>query len=153
SALKTYTRYLETLKSGAARIDLEGDPVGTVTAADEEDAKQKIAKAARRAAVKAIEDRQAAGQPSAKPVAKRAGQQNPISKANSQQPTPTQPQRLGLADLEASARLAERGSSPRSDPGSMALELADLGRDRPPYTTEFERAAEVCDSGSDLSEP
>jgi hypothetical protein len=35
----------------------------------------------------------------------------------------------------------------------MALELADLGRDRPPYTTELERAAEVCDSGSDLSEP
>jgi hypothetical protein len=35
----------------------------------------------------------------------------------------------------------------------MALELADLGRDRPPYTTELERVAEVCDSGSDLSEP
>ena len=35
----------------------------------------------------------------------------------------------------------------------MALELADLGRDRPPYTTELVRAAEVCDSGSDLSEP
>ena len=34
----------------------------------------------------------------------------------------------------------------------MTLELADLGRDRPPHTTELERAAEVCDSGSDLSE-
>jgi hypothetical protein len=33
------------------------------------------------------------------------------------------------------------------------LKLADLGRDRPPYTTELERAAEVCDSGSDLSDP
>jgi sRNA-binding protein len=65
---------LETLKAGAARIDLKGDPVGTVTAADEEDAKRKIAKAARRAAAKAIEDRKAAGQPAAKPVAKCAGQ-------------------------------------------------------------------------------
>jgi sRNA-binding protein len=53
--LKTYTRslgYLETLKAGSARIDLEGNPVGTVTEADEEDAKRKIAKAARRAAAK-----------------------------------------------------------------------------------------------------
>jgi hypothetical protein len=40
-----------------------------------------LAKAARRAAVKAIEDRKAAGQPSAKPVAKRGGQQNSISEA------------------------------------------------------------------------
>src|SRR5215472_7546980 len=42
-ALKTYTRslgYLETLTAGAARIDLEGNPVGTVTAADEADAKR-----------------------------------------------------------------------------------------------------------------
>jgi hypothetical protein len=39
SALKTCTRspgYLETLKVGAARIDLEGNPVGTVHRADEE---------------------------------------------------------------------------------------------------------------------
>src|SRR5262249_54039339 len=41
SALRTYTRsvgYLKTLKAGAVRIDLEGNPVGTVTAADEADA-------------------------------------------------------------------------------------------------------------------
>jgi ProQ/FINO family len=60
SALRTYTRsvgYLETRKSGAARIDLEGNPVGTVTAADEADAERKIARAARRAAAKAIEGR------------------------------------------------------------------------------------------------
>jgi sRNA-binding protein len=38
---------LETLKAGAARIDLDGNPVGTVMAADEEDAKRKIAKACR----------------------------------------------------------------------------------------------------------
>jgi sRNA-binding protein len=31
---------LETLKVGAARIDLEGNPVGTVHRADEEDAKE-----------------------------------------------------------------------------------------------------------------
>jgi sRNA-binding protein len=50
--LKTFTRsagYWSALKAGAARIDLEGNPVGTVTDADEEDAKRKIAKAARRA--------------------------------------------------------------------------------------------------------
>ena len=48
SALKTYAcsvAYLETLKAGAARIDLEGNPVGAVTTADEEHAKRKIAKA------------------------------------------------------------------------------------------------------------
>jgi sRNA-binding protein len=57
--------YLETLKAGAARIDLEGNPVGAVTAADEEDAKRKIAKLARRAAAKASEGGKAAGPPSA----------------------------------------------------------------------------------------
>ena len=72
------------LKAGTARIDLEGNPVGTVTAADEEDAQRKVAKAARRAAAMASEGGKSAGPPSAKPVAKRAGQQNPISEANSQ---------------------------------------------------------------------
>src|ERR1700751_4275402 len=76
SALKAYTRspaYLETLKAGSARIDLEGNPVGTVTDADEEDAKRKIAKAARRAAAQAIEGGNAAGQRPAQPGAGRAG--------------------------------------------------------------------------------
>jgi sRNA-binding protein len=44
SALRTYTRsvgYLKTLKAGAVRIDLEGNPVGTVTAADEADAERR----------------------------------------------------------------------------------------------------------------
>jgi ProP effector len=98
SALKTYTRslgYLETLKAGAARIDLEGNPVGTVTAADEEDAKRKIAKAARRAAAKAFEDRKEAGQPAAKPVEERARQH--------QRPAPAEPP-LGLAGLKAAAQ-------------------------------------------------
>ena len=107
SALKTYTRsrgYLEMLKAGTARIDLEGNPVGTVTAADEEDAKRKIAKEARRAAAKAIEDRKAAGQPEAEPVAKCAEQQNPTLDAKTQQPAPAVPPRLGLAGLRAAAQ-------------------------------------------------
>ena len=86
--------------AGAARIDLEGNQVGTVTASDEEDAKRKIAKAARRAAAKAIEDRKAVSQPAAKPVAERAGQQNQIPEGNSQQPAPAGPPRLGLAGLK-----------------------------------------------------
>ena len=97
-ALKTYTRslgYLETLTAGAARIDLEGNPVGTVTAADEEDAKRKIAKAAKRAAAKAIQDRKEAGQPAAKPVEERARQH--------QRPTPPEPP-LGLTGLKAAAQ-------------------------------------------------
>jgi len=81
---------LETIKAGAARIDLEGNPAGTVTAADEDDAKRKIAKAAGRAA--------------AKPVAERAGQQDPIPDAKSRQPAPAGPPRLGLAGLKAAAQ-------------------------------------------------
>jgi ProP effector len=107
SALKTYTRslgYLETLKAGSARIDLEGNPVGTVTDTDEEDAKRKIAKAARRAAAKAIEDRNTAGPPAAKPFAERPGQQNPIPEAKSPQSAPAEPLRLGLAGLKAAAQ-------------------------------------------------
>jgi ProP effector len=106
SALKTYTRslgYLETLKAGSARIDLEGNPVGTVTAADEEDAKRKIAKAVKRAAAKAAEERKA-GQPAGKLVEKCTGQQSPILEAKSQQPAPAEPPRLGLADLKAAAQ-------------------------------------------------
>ena len=92
------------VEAGSARIDLEGNPVGTVTDADEEDAKRKIAKAARRAAAKPIEDRNAAGQPAAKPVAERPGQQNPIPEAKSQQSAPAEPLRLGLAGLKAAAQ-------------------------------------------------
>jgi len=106
SALKMYTRslgYLETLEAGAARIDLEGNQVGTVTALDEEDAKRKIAKAARRAAAKTIEDSKAASQPAAKLVAEHAGQQDQIPEGKSQQPAPGAP-RLGLAGLKAAAQ-------------------------------------------------
>jgi sRNA-binding protein len=67
---------LETLKVGAARIDLEGNPVGTVHRGDEEDAKEDR-QAIRCDAAKAIKDRRAAVRPAAKPVAGRA-QKNPI---------------------------------------------------------------------------
>ena len=85
-------------------IDLTGDVVGQVTAADEEDAKRKIAKEARRAAAKAIEDRKVADQPAAEPVAKCAEQQNPTLDAKTQHPTPAVPPRLGLAGLRAAAQ-------------------------------------------------
>jgi ProP effector len=52
SALQIYTRcvpYWSTLKAGAARIDLDGNVAGEVTLEDEQAAKRKIAKAARRA--------------------------------------------------------------------------------------------------------
>ena len=106
SALKTYTRslgYLETLKAGSARIDLEGNPVATVTAKDEEDARRKIAKAAKRAAAEAIQDGKEAGQPAATPVEERARQQTPIPVAKSRQPAPAEPP-LGLAGLKAAAQ-------------------------------------------------
>ena len=106
--LKTYTQrpeYWSTLTVGTPRIDLAGNVAGEVTAADEEDAKRKIAKEARRAMAEAIGHRNAAGQPSAKPVAKRAGQQNAIPEAKSQQLTPAAPLRLGLAGLKAAAQV------------------------------------------------
>ena len=100
STLRTYTRsvgYLETLKAGAARIDLEGNPVGTVTAADEADAERKIAKAATRAAAKAIEDRKAKSATVADlPSSPVAATPQPIA--------PAGPPRLGLAGLKAAAQ-------------------------------------------------
>ena len=105
--LRKYTqspKYWLALTAGTPRIDLAGDVAGQVTAADEEDAKRKIAKEARRAAAKAIEDRKAAGQPAAEPVAKCAEQQNPSLDAETQQPVPAVPPRLGLAGLRAAAQ-------------------------------------------------
>ena len=101
--LKEYTQspeYWSTLTAGTPRIDLAGNVAGEVTAADEEDARRKIAKGARRVAT---EDRSAAGQPRAKPVADRAGQQNAIPETL----TPSGPPRVGLAGLKAAA-LARR---------------------------------------------
>jgi ProP effector len=102
--LKTYTQspeYWSTLTAGTPRIDLAGDVAGEVTAADEEDAKRKIAKEARRAAAKAIEDRKVAGQPAPKPVAEH---QNPTPEAKSERSAPALPPRLGLAGLKAAAQ-------------------------------------------------
>jgi sRNA-binding protein len=102
--------YLETLKAGAARIDLEGNPVGTVTTAGEEDAKRKIAKAARRAAATAIKDRKEAGQPAAKPDNKTHSQRQNLDN------WPARPNRLsGWLTSRRPQRLAGGGSSPRSD--------------------------------------
>jgi len=56
------------------------------------------------AAAKAIEDRKAAGQPAAEPVAKCAEQQNPIPDAKFEQSAPAGPPRLGLAGLRAVAQ-------------------------------------------------
>ena len=64
--------------------------MGTVTVAHEEYAKRKIAKATKRGAAKA------AGQPAFKPVARCAGQQNPIL-------APAESPRLGLARLKQAA--------------------------------------------------
>ena len=100
---KEYTQspeYWSTLAAGTPRIDLMGNVAGEVTAADEEDAKRKIAKEARRVAAEAIEDRSAAGQPPAKPVEERAGQQNAIPETL----TPSGPPRVGLAGLKAAAQ-------------------------------------------------
>jgi sRNA-binding protein len=97
-------KYWLELTAGTPRIDLAGSVAGQVTAADEEDAKRKIAKEARRAAAKAIEDRKAAGQPAAQPVAKCAEQQNPTLGAKTQQPVPAVPPRLGLAGPRAAAQ-------------------------------------------------
>src|SRR5215470_1179630 len=94
--LKTYTQcseYWSTLTAGTPRIDLDGNVAGEVTATDEADAKRKIAKEARRVAAEAIEDGSAAGQPPAKPIAERAGQQNAIPETK----TPSGPPPVGLA--------------------------------------------------------
>jgi ProP effector len=95
-----YTRsvgYLKTLKAGAVRIDLEGNSVGTVTGADDADAGRKIAKAARRAAAKAIEDRKGKS-------ATVAGLPSGLVAATPQPRAPAGAPRLGLAGLKAAAQ-------------------------------------------------
>jgi sRNA-binding protein len=79
------------------RIDLEGNPVGTVTAADEADAERKIAKAARHAAAKAIEDRKGKS-------ATVADLPSGLVAATPQPIAPAGPPRLGLAGLKAAAQ-------------------------------------------------
>jgi len=92
------TTYWLTLTAGTPRIDLAGNLAGEVTLKEEEHARRKIAKAARRAAAKA------AGQPAAGPVAKCGEQQNSTLDAKTQQRPPAVPPRLGLAGLRAVAQ-------------------------------------------------
>jgi ProP effector len=105
SALKMYTRcvpYWDTLKAGAVRIDLDGNPAGEVTIEEAQHALVLIAKAARRAAAKEIEARKTAAKAAAaKPVEKCAVQQNPIQGSQCQQPAGP---RLSLAGLRAAAQ-------------------------------------------------
>jgi sRNA-binding protein len=97
--LKEYIQspeYWSTLTAGAPRVDLHGNVAGEVTAADEEDAKRKIANAAR-AAVKVIEDGKA------KSATAPDLPSSPVAAAP--QPTsPGGPTRLGLAGLKAAAQ-------------------------------------------------
>jgi sRNA-binding protein len=116
--LKKYTQspeYWSTLTAGAPRIDLEGNPVGAVTAADEEHAKRKIAKTARRAAAKTI----ATAGP--RPNLLRG----PHNKTRSRGQNLNGRRRpnhhvSGWLASRRPHRVAGRGSSPRSDPGSVA---------------------------------
>jgi ProP effector len=98
--LKKHTQcseYWSTLTAGTPRIDLEGNPVGTVTAADEEDAKRKIAKEARHTAAKAIED------PKGKSATVADLPSSPVA-ATPQPIAPAGAPRLGLAGLKAAAQ-------------------------------------------------
>jgi sRNA-binding protein len=116
--LKKYTQcpeYWSTLTAGSARIDLEGNPVGTVTEADEADAKRKIAKEAGRAAAKAIEDRKAAAVPS---VTQRVSQVDHVA------PSPMKPESAPVTDLPSSPIAAAR--QPTVPAGQGRLGLAGL---------------------------
>jgi sRNA-binding protein len=94
--LKTYTQSPEYWSTLTRRIDLDGNLVGEVTAADEEDAQRKI-KEARRAAAEAIENRKA------KSATVADLPTSPVAVAP--QPTaPAGPPRLGLAGLKAAAQ-------------------------------------------------
>jgi sRNA-binding protein len=100
-ALRAYIRsvsYWETLKAGALRIDLE-NPAGEVTIENEQHALVQIARAARRAKGKAIEDRKKAQAPVAKPAAESVQHVHTLPT-----PAPSGPPRLGLSGLKAAAQ-------------------------------------------------
>jgi ProP effector len=118
SALKAYTRsvgYLETLKAGTPRIDLEGNVAGEVTATDEADAKRKIGKEAGRAAAKAIEDRKAAAVPSVT---------QSVSQVEHVAPSPMKPESAPVTDLPSSPVAA--ALQPTVPAGQGRLGLAGL---------------------------
>ena len=116
--LKKYTQcpeYWSTLTAGTPRIDLEGNVAGEVTATDEEDAKRKIAKGARRAAAKAIEDPKAAAVP---PVTQSASQVEHVA------PSPMKPESAPVTDLPSSPVAA--ALQPTVPAGQGRLGLAGL---------------------------
>jgi ProP effector len=89
-ALHHYTRsigYLTAMTVGAARVDLNGEPAGSVTADEAAHAAERLARI--RAAIE--EKKRAVAAPKPEPV-----------------PAP-QPQRLGLADLKAAALARRQG--------------------------------------------
>jgi ProP effector len=80
--------YLHTLVEGAARIDLDGNPCGTVTSNEATNAVARIAGAAKRAAARKQSRKAAQPEPPVQPV---------------------QPKRDGLAALRAAAAQRRRG--------------------------------------------
>jgi ProP effector len=95
SALRAYTsnaRYLRVLSAGAYRIDLDGNPVGTVTPEDETVAKRRLAESE-------IREAQRAKVPAAQAVPKAS----PIEPA-AESPKPPALKRLSLAALREAGR-------------------------------------------------
>ena len=95
SALRAYTSnagYLRALSAGACRVDLDGNPAGTVTAEDEAVAKARLAELAKGTAL-----------PAKVPPAK-AGPEAPARAPTAENPKPPAPKRLSLADLREAGR-------------------------------------------------
>ena len=95
SALRAYTSnagYLRALSAGACRVDLDGNPAGTVTAEDEAVAKARLAELAKGTAP-----------PAKVPAAQAMTKASPIEPAE-ENPNPRVPKRLSLADLREAGR-------------------------------------------------
>ena len=95
SALRAYTSnagYLRALSAGACRVDLDGNPAGTVTAEDEAVAKARLAELAKGTAP-----------PAKVPAAQAMTKASPIEPAE-ENPKPPAPKRLSLADLREAGR-------------------------------------------------
>ena len=109
NALKAYTRslgYLETIKVGAARIDLEGNPAGTV----------------RRRTKKTPSGRSPRRPGAPRPNLLRNALDNKTRSATQNLISLRRPDHhvSGWRASKRPHKLAGRGSRPRSDPGSMA---------------------------------
>jgi len=98
SALRAYTSnagYLRALSAGACRVDLDGNPAGTVTAEDEAVAKARLAELAKGTAP-----------PAKVPAAQAVPKASPIEPAAENPKPPVSPasKRLSLADLREAGR-------------------------------------------------